>query len=298
MDTRPGRGQARSARRRDRLKPYLFILPIVLFAVGFVYYPFFKTFLYSFSTVNVNGEITGFVGLDNFRYLFGRREFQAALRNTLLLTAVNVPVTLAISIALGALCAKERPLSPVYETMFALPMAVSMSAIALIYRVLLNPTIGFVNQALNINFGWFEDKNTALFAVITLTVWMGIGFNFLLFLSAFRAIPADVIGAAKLDGAGPVRILFRVRLPLVVPTIVYAAATNAILAMMTNGPIMILTQGGPSRATTTLIYMMYTSGYNSSNYSLAACVSIVTFVLTFSLTLLLLKLEKKKVSYE
>ncbi|MBR2571430.1 MAG: sugar ABC transporter permease [Clostridia bacterium] len=280
------------------IRPYLYVLPIILFAVGFVYYPFLKTFLYSFSTVNVKGEITGFAGLDNYAYLFGRREFQAALRNTLVLTAVNVPITLLIASFLASLCVKERPLSPVYETMFALPMAISMAAIALVFRVLLNPTVGFVNHALNLSIGWFEDRNTALFSIVLLTVWMGIGFNFLLFLSAFRAIPAQVIEAARLDGANAAQLLFRVRLPLAVPTVVYAAATNAILALMTNGPIMILTQGGPSRATVTLIYMMYTSGYNSSNYSLAACISICTFLLALCLTLLLLRLEKKKVSYE
>lgn len=283
---------------KEKLKPYLFLLPMLLLAAGFVYYPFFKTFMYSFSTVNAKGEITAFVGLENFRYLFSRREFSAALTNTLHLAALNVPITVALTLFFAVLCARRRRISPVAETMFALPMAIAMSAIALIFKVLLNPTVGYVNHLFGLNFGWYRDKNTAFYGILLLTIWMGIGFNFLLFLSALRGVPDDVIGSACLDGAGPVTIFFRIQLPLITPTLLYVVCTNLVQALMTSGPIMVLTQGGPSRSTTTLIYMMYTSGYGSSNYSLAACISIVTFGLTLVGTILAFVAEGKKVHYD
>lgn len=285
-------------RRKNHIKPYLFLLPMLVFAGIFVYYPFFKTFLYSFSTVNAKGEIVRYAGFENFKYLFSRREFMAALKNTLKLTAINVPITVILTMIMALLCVRRRAISPVIETMFALPMAISMSAIALVFKVLLNPTVGYINQALGINFGWFRDKETALFGILLLTVWMGIGFNFLLFLAAFRGVPEDIIDAARLDGASPFSVFFRIQLPLISPTILYVVCTNMVQAMMTSGPIMILTQGGPSRSTTTLIYMMYASGYGSSNYSLAACVSVVTFLLTLTGTILAFASERKKVHYE
>lgn len=283
---------------RLRIKPYLFLLPILLFAFAFVYYPFFKTFLYSFSRVNFKGEITAFAGLDNFAYLFSRRDFGTALANTLRLTLINVPLTILITMFMALLANNRRRLSGVYETMFTLPMAISMSAAALIFRVLLNPTVGIVNHALGLNLGWYTDRATAMSGILMLTVWMGLGFDFLLFLSAFRSIPSQLTEAATIDGAGFFSRLLRVQLPLISPTILYVGCTNMVLAMMTSGPIIILTQGGPSRATTTLIYMMYASGYGSSNYSLAACVSIITFGLTLLFTAAAFSLEGRRVHYQ
>ena len=180
-----------------KAKPYLFVLPILVFAVGFVYYPFFKTFLFSFSTVNAKGVITGFAGLDNFTYLFSRRDFGIALRNTLKITAINVPVTVFITMGLALLATKKRRLSPVYETMYTLPMAIAMSAAAMIFKVLLNPTVGWLNYALGLDFGWYQSREHALYGILMLTVWMGIGFDFLLFLSAFRAVPDQLIRSMK-----------------------------------------------------------------------------------------------------
>ena len=279
-------------------KPYLFLLPMLVFAVGFVYYPFLKTIAQSVSVVNFRGELTGFAGLDNFRYLFSRREFSIAMTNTLRLMGINVPVTVAITLLLAWFSARPRRWGPVYETMLALPMTVSMSAITLIFKVLLNPTVGFVNYVLGLRLGWYTDRHTAMSGILLLTVWMGIGFNYLLFLSAFRAVPEDMIGSAKLDGAGPLTVLLRIQIPMISPTILFVACTNMIQAMMTSGPILILTQGGPSRATTTLIYLMYTAGYRSANYGLAAAVSLVAFAMTLTFAILLFWLEGRKVHYQ
>ena len=298
--------QMQAAKRQDRVrrpgervsKGWLFLLPMAVFAFLFQYWPFLQTAVQSLCTVNFRGDITGFAGLENFRYLFSRREFSAALRNTLVLTAVNVPVTLALTLLLAWMTARRRRLSPLTETLFALPMAVSMASVAMIFRVLLNPTVGYVNYCLGLKVGWLTDRHWAMPAILIMTVWMGIAFNYLLFLSAFRAVPKELTDSASLEGAGPLRLLFSVQLPLISPTILYVVCTNTVQAMMTNGPVLILTQGGPARSTMTLIYLMYTSGYGSSNYSLAACVSLRSFGLTLLLTLLIFTTERGKVHYQ
>ena len=271
---------------------------MLVFAAGFVYYPFIKTVIQSVSVVNFRGEITGFAGFDNYAYLFSRWEFGIAVSNTLRLTLINVPITLVITLLLAWLSSRPHPFHSVYETMLALPMVVSMAAITLVYKVLLNPSVGFLNYALGLNIGWYEDRHTAMSGILMLTVWMGIGFNYLLFLSAFRSVPQDMLGSAQLDGAGPLRTLLFIQLPIISPTILYVLCTNMIQAMMTSGPILILTQGGPSRSTITLIYLMYTSGYSSSNYSLAAAVSVITFGMTLLFTVLLFLMERKRVHYQ
>lgn len=276
----------------------LFLAPILILTVVFVYYPFVKTIMNSLCTVNQKGDITGFAGLDNYRYVFGRSDFRKAILNSLKLTVINVPITLVITISLALIANKRRKFSSLYETLFTMPMAVSMSAACMIFKSMFSPTLGIVNAKLGTNLGWFESRETALYTIIILTVWMGIGFDFLLFLSALRGIPAQVMEAARLDGAGFFTRLFRIQIPLISPTILYVVCTNTVLAMMCNAPMVIITQGGPSRTTTSLMYMMFTSGYGSSNYSLAAVVSIVTFVLTFGFTIFSFIFERKKVHYQ
>lgn len=280
------------------LKIIAFLAPIVIFAILFVYYPFIKTIINSLSAVNNKGEILRFVGLENYKYVFGRRDFKTALTNSITITLINVPATLLITIMLARLATKKRHLSPIYETMFTLPMSISMSAACMIFKSMFSPTLGFINAFFGLELGWFESRDTALYTCLILTVWMGIGFDFLLFQSAFRSIPQHVMEAADLDGAGFFTRLFKIEVPLISSTIFYVLCTNTVLAMMTSGPMIIITQGGPSRSTTTLMYMMFASGYGSSNYSLAAVVSLVAFSLTFGFTVLSLIFERKKVHYQ
>ena len=280
------------------LKIIAFLAPIVIFTIMFVYYPFIKTIINSVSAVNNKGEILRYVGLENYKYVFGRRDFKTALTNSLLITAINVPATLLITITLARLATKKRRLSPVYETMFTLPMSISMSAACMIFKSMFSPTLGFINAFFGLELGWFESSETALYTCLILTVWMGIGFDFLLFQSAFRSIPQHITEAADLDGAGFLIRFFKIELPMVSSTVFYVLCTNMVLAMMTSGPMIIITQGGPSRSTTTLMYMMYASGFGSANYSLAAVVSLVAFALTFGFTLLSFVFERKKVHYQ
>ena len=278
-----------------RAKPYLFLAPMLIFALLFVWYPFCRTFLYAFSSVNIRGEITGFSGLENFSYLFGRSAFRTALENTLLLTAVNVPVTLIITLALAALACRKKPLGAIYETLFSLPMTVAVSTAALIFKVMLHPSLGFVNSLLGIGCKWYESRATALWGILLLTVWMGIGFNFLLFLSALRNIPSRLTDAALIDGAGKVRCFFRIQLPLISPVILYVVCTNTVLSLMTAAPVMIIIKDSLKRGCSTLIYLMYSSGYQSSDYSTAACISIIVFLMALGFTLLAFTAERKKV---
>ena len=279
------------------LKPYLFLLPILVLSAVFVYLPLGRSVIYSLSQVNRLGEVRGFVGPDNFMKLFGRREFLSALGNTLRMTAVNVPVTMVLTLFLGKLCAMPHPAAPFTEVLISLPMAVSMSAAALIFKVFLDPTVGYVNAALGLAFQGYVGAQTALGSIVMLTVWMGIGYNFLLFTGAFRGVPRDVKESAEMDGAGKLRIFFVMELPMIRPTAMYVLCTNTILAVMTSGPIMIITQGGPARSTTTLVYLMYTMGIGSGNFAMASCISLVLIALTLVFSLGTLYLDREKVQY-
>ncbi|MDD4083175.1 MAG: sugar ABC transporter permease, partial [Sphaerochaetaceae bacterium] len=284
---------------RTRKKVFLLLLPIIIFAVLFVYYPFIKTIVNSFSLVNAKGLIRGFAGLDNYKYTYGRKDFIMALKHTLTIAVINVPITIIITIALALLANKKRKLSPVYELLFTLPMAVSMSAACMIFKSMFSPSVGFINYFFGLKLGWYESQETALAAILILTIWMGIGFNFLLMLSALRGIPDQIIEATKVDGISPIRRIFRVQIPLISPTIFFVLCTNLVLSMMTSAPmIIIMGVSSSASATNTLMSMMFQSGFSSSDYGLAAVLSITAFSLTLGFTILSFVFEKKKVHYQ
>ena len=271
---------------------------MLFFAFCFVYFPFARTFLYSFFRVNFRGDISGFAGLRNFRRLFTDPVFFTALANSLKLTVIAVALILVVSYTLALLAARKRKAGMLYETMFIIPMAVAMPAASQIFKMLLEPNMGLLNHVLSLDIGWFHDSRTALYGIIMVCVWIGIPFNFLLFLSALRNIPSHLMEAVEIDGAGIFMKIFRIQIPLTTPTIFYVVCTNIVLAMMTSTPVMIITGGQPGYSTVTLIFMMYTFGYQSSNYSLAACISLVTFVLVFGMVYLAFIFERRKVHYQ
>ena len=292
--------EGRSAkRRREGRRVFFLLLPIMVFAIAFVYLPFIRTIINAFSRVNSKGIIKGFAGLENFIYTYSRKDFLPALKHTLIIAIFNVPITLVITLTLALLSQKSRRLSAVYETMFTLPMSVSMSAACMIFKSMFSPSVGFINYFFSLKLGWFESTETALAACIILTVWMGIGFDYLLLLSALRGIPKNVMEATEVDGISLWRKIFLVEIPLISPTIFYIFCTNLVLCMMTSAPMIIIMGVSPeSSATNTLMSMMYQSGFSSSDYGLAAVLSLTAFLLTLLFTILSFVAEKRRVHYE
>ena len=292
--------EGRSAkRRREGRRVFFLLLPIMVFAIAFVYFPFIRTIINAFSRVNSKGIIKGFAGLENFIYTYSRKDFLPALKHTLIIAIFNVPITLVITLTLALLSQKRRRLSAVYETMFTLPMSVSMSAACMIFKSMFSPSVGFINYFFSLKLGWFESTETALAACIILTVWMGIGFDYLLLLSALRGIPKSVMEATEVDGISLWRKIFLVEIPLISPTIFYIFCTNLVLCMMTSAPMIIIMGVSPeSSATNTLMSMMYQSGFSSSDHGLAAVLSLTAFILTLLFTILSFVAEKRRVHYE
>ena len=273
--------------------PYLYVAPIVFLAIAFSYYPFIRMLVFSVSRVNRRGEVLEFVGLANFVTIIGRDDFLISLQNTLQLTIMYVPLSLVLATFLALLVNKRRFLSALPEVVFSVPMAVSMASASLIFKVILNPTIGIVNSLLGIEFAWFWDRNHAMIGVLVLCLWVGLAFDFLLMLVALRSVPASLLEAAEIDGAGLTKKFLRIQLPIVMPTVFFIACMNIILAMMTVTPMLVITEGGPFRQTQTLVYSMFVFGYQSQNYSIAAVFSLTVFLFTFLFILLTFRLDKR-----
>lgn len=288
------------------IKPYLFVAPILFFVIVFQYYPFLKTFVFSFFKVNVAGELTKFVGLENYIGLWKRPDFIKSLIVSLKFAAMFLPLSVISPLLLALIANRSKFLTKFYQTCYALPMAVSMSAACLIFKQFLHRRVGLFNYLLE-NMGtynnmtpinWLGDSTWALPALVLISIWLGIGFDFMLLLAAVRNVPSELMEAASLEGAGYWRKVISVVLPSISPTLFFVICCNMISGLTMAGPVMILTDGGPLGSTSTLIYYIYTTGFRSTNYTLGSTASIVAFLITFVFLLLNFMYEKRGVNYD
>ena len=254
----PNQMQVRKKKKlRKKIEPFLYLLPALLFFVGFTYYPFAKTIFNSFFLVNSMGEIREFVGLENYISVLTNSAFLQTIKNTLIYVVISSPVAIFIALLLAMIANKKTKMSPLYETLYAITMAVSMSVAAMIFQLMYNPTIGVLNYVLGTHFNWLNDKKIAMIAISLIAVWMNIGYNFLFLLSAIRGLSPELLESADIDGANMVQRTWKIILPIISPTVFYLICNSLAKNMMMSGLVLILTQGGPQGSTDTMISFMY-----------------------------------------
>ena len=141
-----------------RLEPLLYLFPALAFFVLFTYYPFIKTVFNSFFLTNFMGVRREFVGLENYLRILQDQEFLTAMKNTFIYVLASVPLSVFIALLLALIANKKTKTSPIYETMFALPMAISSSVCAMIFELMYNPSLGILNEILGTNISWLTDS--------------------------------------------------------------------------------------------------------------------------------------------
>lgn len=282
----------------EKIEPSLYLAPAFILLGMFVYYPFLRTFLSSFFLQNSMGVIREFVGFENYITVLKNPKFIQAIGNTLKFVVFTCPVPVGLAFVLAMMANRKTKLSSLYETLFSLPMAMSMSVSAMIFELMFSPTLGIVNALLNSNIQWLNDKNTALGVVIAIQVWMNLGYNFLFILSAIRGLPLDVFEAADLDGANVWSKGIRVIMPMVSPTLFFLICNSLAKMLMMSGLSLILTEGGPNGTTETMISFMYKQTVENANYNSAYASAVIAFLITLVATAITFAYEKKGVSYD
>lgn len=291
--------QQANKKRGPGITPYLFLVPAFLVFGMFVFYPFFKTILYSFSLTNSAGSPVAWVGLENYLKLFASDQF----RNSVFLSfkfaiLVGVPSVL-VGFVLAILALHKRKTSSLYETLYALPMAVASAPAAAIWLQLLSPNqSGIINYALGTNIQWLLKPEYALYAIAFITVWLGCGINFIFLLTGFRNVPDDVIESATIDGAGYFTRLFRILVPMASPQIFFVIFLNITTSFQSFAQVRLLTDGGPQYSTNVLVYSIYQSGIRDGRFETAFAQSVVLFSIILVITIVQFSFEKRMVNYQ
>lgn len=279
------------------IEPYLYLLPALIYFTVFSFYPFIRTIVSTFFTVTANGEIKEFAGLSNYLRVLGDVNFIRSVGNTIVYVILASPVAILIALILALLANKKTRTSSVYETMFSLSMAMSMSVAAMIFKIMYNPNIGIINKVLGTKINWLNDSSYAMAAMSFISVWMNIGFNFLFLLAAIRGVSADYLESAEIDGANMWHKTKSIILPIISPTIFFLICNSLAKNMMMSGLPIILTEGGPNGSTSTMIYYMYKQAFSNMSYNDAYAAAVITFILSLAAILISFAFEKKGVHY-
>jgi len=246
-----------------------------------------------------NPELLRFVGLDNYLQLLRSPRFWIALRNTLVFCAVAGPLSVAVSLAAALLLHSPRlRLKGFFRTAFFLPVVTTLVAVAATWRYLYHPRHGLLDHALGLlgiaPIDWLGDPRWALPAIILLAVWKNFGFNMVIFLAGLQSIPGSLYEAARIDGAGWWRQLRHVTLPMLRPTLLFVALITAIGYLQLFAEPYVMTGGGPSDATLSIVLLMYEEGFRWWNLGYAAAIAVVLFAIILATTLLPLGLLRRR----
>lgn len=241
-------------------------------------------------------------GLDNYAALVSDDRFLKALRNTFFYTAVSVPVGLAIAFGLAlALNTAVRGISFI-RTAYFLPVVTSTIAIALVWQWIYNADSGLLNEVLGA-FGiksqkWLSDPTLAMPAIIAMSIWQGLGVNIIIFLAGLQAIPADLLDAASVDGAGSWARLRRIIVPLMTPSIFFTGVLSLIGSFQVFDQIFVLAKPRPTEATITVVYFIYENGFKFFKMGYASAASWILFLIVATFTAVYFWSQTRWVHYQ
>ena len=257
-----------------------FLLPAMIIYLSVIVFPVFYSLFISLFKWNGVAQMQ-FVGLGNYKNLFfNDKVFLTAIKNNLLWIVMTIVITMSVSLGFAVLLNNKFRGRTVFRALFYFPCVVAPIAVAIIWRWIYNPNIGFINQlfkTLGINFKqtWISDPKVSIYAVFFAALWQGIGSPMILFLAGLQGVSPDVLEAATVDGASPVRKFFFVTVPLMKQTFVMVIANLITAAMKVYDIVAGLTDGGPNNSTQMLGTYMYSQTFQYNNVGMGTAVACI-----------------------
>jgi multiple sugar transport system permease protein len=294
---------ATAARHRSTSAGYVFAAPFLLIFTLFMALPIAASLVMSFTSFGL-GDLAdplgaSFVGLANYAALFADQTFRQAATNTVLFTVLGVVATLAIGLAaaIGVNRALGR-LRAIFRVGYYLPVVTSIVAIAVIWRFLLDPDYGLLNDLLRIvgirPLNWLGDQNLALPTITAIVVWRNLGNAMVLFLAGLQGIPNEIYEAVSIDGAGRWREFRSITWPLLHATTLFAAVMTTIGYLQIFEEPFVMTQGGPLNRTLSVSIYMYQQGFNFFHLGYASAIAYTMFVVIAAVTVVQFRLLRNE----
>jgi len=298
---RQGEAGPRRGTLRENLIAYSFILPNLLGFAAFTLIPMIFSLVLAF--MNWDGaNVVTWAGLDNFKRLFDDTTFRIALTNTFYYVVGTVPLTMAASLGLALLLNQRLRGRNIFRTTFFFPYVASLVAVAVVWNMIFHPAMGPVNQLLT-TLGvekpprWSASVDWAMPTVIMASIWKGMGYYMVIYLAALQGIPSYLYEAAEIDGANAWQRFLYVTLPMLTPATFFVSIMLTIASFKVFDLIMVMTGGGPGRATNVLVVHTYNVAFKEFRFGYSSAIAMVLFVIVLVITIVQFRMEKRWVSY-
>ncbi len=293
----------RGKKLKQLLYALLYLSPSLLIFIVFIFYPMLKTVYLSFYLTNPHGDPVVWKGILNYGTLLSSEVFRKSLFSSLLFVLYTVPGTILIALALALLANARLRGIAVFRTLYSATIGVSVASAATIWMFLFAPgNNGMFNYLLTLlggpKVGWLVTTQTALPALSLMSIWMGLGFNFIVLLGGLQSLPEDIFESARIDGAGWWKQLQHITFPLLSPTLFFVLVVDTINTFQSFGQFNILTQGGPDNATNVIVYSIYREAFFNSRFGPASAQAVILFVIILALTLIQFGVVERKVHYQ
>lgn len=291
-----------SARRREALAAYLFLVPFFLFFLVFVARAVYQSVYMSFFDWEILRPAKPFIGLDNYQELLGDALWWSSLRNTMIFAIITVigSSVLALGCALGVNQSVRG--QTFFRALFYAPSILSVAVVAIIWGWMMDTQFGILNYGLSLiglpKVNWLGDANTVLFSLSIATIWWTFGFPMLIFLAGLQTIPDTLYEAARIDGAGTWQIFRFITLPLLQPTILFVTVTGFISHFQVFGQPYIMPPsgaGGPGTASYTVIIYLFQTAWRYYRMGYGSAIAVGLTVVMVTLTLIQFRLFGRRV---
>jgi sn-glycerol 3-phosphate transport system permease protein len=285
-----------------RFLPYALLVPQIVITIVFFYWPAVQTLWQSFLLQDAFGLSTTFIWIENYKELFAQPEYYRTMWTTLVFSTAVALLSLSSALLLATQADKQIAGAGAYRTLLIWPYAVAPAVAGVLWIFMFHPSLGVLGRGLRDVFGvdWnplLNDRHAMIMVVLAAT-WKQISYNFLFFLAGLQAIPRSVTEAAAIDGARPLRRFWTITFPLLSPTTFFLLVVNIVYAFFdTFGIIDAMTGGGPSKATETLVYKIYSDGRLGGDLGGSAAQSVILMVIVIGLTAIQFRYVEKKVNY-
>jgi sn-glycerol 3-phosphate transport system permease protein len=287
---------------KHRTLPYLMVLPQVAVTLVFFIWPAFESLRLSLYRTSPFGDRTFFVGLENFAKLLTSAEYYQAVAASVVFAVGVSALGVGAGLAVAALATQNVRGLTAYRTAVLWPYGIAPPVAGIIFLFMFHPSYGVLPYWLSFvtayDFNWFLKGWVAMLLVILATAWTHVGYNIAFFLAGLLAIPASVLEAASVDGAGSLRRFVSIVFPLLSPVTFYLVVVNLIFSFFGSfGVIDAVTKGGPGGATEILVYKVYRDGFIGLNLGSSAAQSVILMAVVIALTALQFRFVEKKVTY-
>ena len=268
--------------------PYLFLLPAFVLLAVFFFIPFIDTILLSFKDFSSDIFNAQSFGFSNYIQLFKSKEFYTTLSNTFLFLIMVVPILAILPLIVAIFINQKIKWVNIYKILIYLPVIISIVVVAIAFKWLYaqQGILNYLAELFGLSaIGWLTDTKFALLSVAIVTIYKGIGYYMMIYISALIGVPKDLYEAADIDGASEIKKHLTVTIPKIMPTIALVVIISSISALKVFTEIYVMTKGGPLNSTKTIVYYIYERAFENLDLSMASAASVVLLfiILAFSI---------------